>query len=56
VATSLRHALGPSLGSLCKSSALLTLMSYLRSALEKAREESRNNVRVKLSGVQKPEN
>mmetsp|Transcript_4149 Transcript_4149/g.6836 ORF Transcript_4149/g.6836 Transcript_4149/m.6836 type:complete len:557 (-) Transcript_4149:830-2500(-) len=44
VRRSLGHALGPSLGSLCKSSAVLTLISYLRQLLEKARQEAGNNI------------
>ncbi|KAF5839602.1 plasma-membrane choline transporter-domain-containing protein [Dunaliella salina] len=41
---SLGHALGPSLGSLCLGSAILTLMSLLRQAMQKAREESGRNI------------
>ncbi|KAJ9516143.1 hypothetical protein QJQ45_024571 [Haematococcus lacustris] len=44
VGTSLSHALGPQLGSLCFSSAVLTLVSYLRQMLEKARREQGNNL------------
>ncbi|GFH18108.1 uncharacterized protein HaLaN_14852, partial [Haematococcus lacustris] len=44
VGTSLSHALGPQLGSLCFSSAVLTLVSYLRQLLEKARREQGNNL------------
>lgn len=42
--TSLRHALGPNLGSLCLGSAVLTLVSLLRQALEKARQEREHNI------------
>jgi len=44
VLTSLRHALGPSLGTLCFGSAVLTLLQYLRASLEKARREAGNNI------------
>ncbi|EFJ50294.1 hypothetical protein VOLCADRAFT_103885 [Volvox carteri f. nagariensis] len=42
--TSLRHAVGPSLGTLCAGSAVLTLVSMIRQAIQKARREQGNNI------------
>ncbi|GFR47647.1 hypothetical protein Agub_g9390, partial [Astrephomene gubernaculifera] len=42
--TALRFAAGPSLGSLCCGSAILTLVSMIRQAMEKARQERDRNL------------
>ncbi|GBF94104.1 choline transporter-like [Raphidocelis subcapitata] len=43
VLLSARHALGPSFGSLCLASWLLTLISYARAALDKIRQDNQGN-------------
>ena len=48
---SLRHALGPSFGSLCLSSLVLTISQYARSAMERARRSNSNMGIVELCAI-----
>lgn len=49
LSTSLRHAFGPSFGSLCLASWLLNLLNMLKSMAQSARAENRDNLLVQIA-------